>query len=250
MRSALAVVAVIFLSCSGNDFCSADTCLGCCTPEGLCTSCPSDGGAAGGAAGGTAGGATAGGNTAGGATAGGNAGGRAGGSTAGGTGTAGGSASCTNGSSCNAGSGANSGICCQNTCKPWATDTQNCGGCGIECPTGSTCTSGRCSVSCDGGTCPGTTQCTTNASGGQLACFPTQCSAVPQYSACARNAPYAGRCCGAACLDTMSDRNNCGYCGTRCTASEDCLWGSCSPRVDCATAPGNSTCPRVEGLGI
>ena len=46
--------------------------------------------------------------------------------------------------------------------------------------------------------------------------------------------------CGTGCVDTQSDRRNCGACGTACFAGEDCNAGSCACRV--GTVLCNSAC--------
>lgn len=246
----IVVVAVSFLSCTPDTFCSPDTCFGCCREDGVCSACPEDGGGGGTAGGGTAGGGTAGG-TAGGATAGGTGGGSAGGGTAGGStagGSGGGTTACTSGNSCNLPADAGYGLCCGGVCKRYTTDVQNCGGCGTQCAAGSKCSSGRCTVSCDGGACPGGTQCTTSQYS-VLACYPSACTGLPDNTFCARNDPYSGRCCGNACLDTFDDPLNCGSCGVRCGAGQDCLYGSCYPRADCTTAPAGTSCRAGTSVG-
>ncbi len=127
-------------------------------------------------------------------------------------------------------------------------DAQNCGGCGVQCAAGATCSQGRCSSSCDAGMCPGGTQCATNLYSTQ-ACFPTQCAALPNQSFCARGGAYTGRCCGPTCLDVLTDESNCGYCGNRCPTGETCINGSCFAGANCATAPANSGCILDGGYG-
>lgn len=266
MRPTLAVVAVAvsFLSCTADNSCSPDWCSGCCSPEGVCNPCP-DGGTGGGAAGGAGGAATGGGATAGGQGGGGVAGGPGGGATAGGQGggsaggtaggagggtaggAGGGTTTCTNGNSCLLGGDAGYGLCCGSVCRS-TSHALNCGGCGVQCPAGATCTQGRCSQSCDGGMCPSATQCTTNQYQVQ-ACFPVGCAGLPNQSFCARNDAYTGRCCAAQCLDVQRDRNNCGSCGRRCDIGESCVNGSCYEGSDCNTALAGSGCLLDGGIG-
>ena len=38
--------------------------------------------------------------------------------------------------------------------------------------------------------------------------------------------------CNGACVDTQTDTNNCGECGTACTGTEVCNAGVCAPACD------------------
>jgi hypothetical protein len=114
---------------------------------------------------------------------------------------------------------------------------------------GATCSQNHCSQSCDGGTCPGNTQCVSDIYYLRTACFPFSCGGLPNNSSCARNDPYAGRCCNNACIDTNNDRNNCSSCGNACPSGYDCIRASCYPHVDCATDPADRTCKLDGGAG-
>ena len=86
---------------------------------------------------------------------------------------------------------------CGDTCVDTATDLQNCGACGARCCLGNVCSGGRCAAAC---------------SPGNTACGP-------------RTGPDG--CTFFACIDTLSDNNNCGACGTQCAAGQVCVLGSC-----------------------
>jgi hypothetical protein len=94
-----------------------------------------------------------------------------------------------------AGAGISSGGCsiyqkdCGGQCLTVATDPQNCGGCGIKCPSGQVCSGGACTGSC-----------------------------LPGSGLAA---------CNGACVDKSSDNANCGSCGHACPATQGCVGGSC-----------------------
>ena len=144
-----------------------------------------------------------------------------------------------------------------NGCVDVQNDTANCGSCGRTCPQGSVCRNHQCvspatqDASCQGGSvyCP-------TIGGGPGACFnltndPLNCGTCGHYcgrhescvnSVCvARNtgtapapAPAPVNCqagltlCGGACVNTLTNRNNCGACGQACPAtSPGCTGGKC-----------------------
>ena len=96
------------------------------------------------------------------------------------------------------------GVCCPSGgCAHLDSDNQNCGGCGVVCPEGSTCQSGLC--------------------GGKTACGPGQAGAY-----CNLDGGVSFLCCpGTGCVDTSWDSQNCGACGAPCD-------GGCDAGV-CAT---------------
>ncbi len=94
-----------------------------------------------------------------------------------------------------------SGASNSQACVDVENDPQNCGGCGIACPSGQTCSQGSCSgttAACAGG--------------------------VEGY--CDLDAGPSFLCCpGGGCTDTRSDPHNCGGCGRVCDAG--CAAGVC-----------------------
>jgi hypothetical protein len=100
------------------------------------------------------------------------------------------------------------GLCCSAPGSPtWCADPTNdplnCGGCGIACPSGQTCTRGVCN-----GTPP---------------------SCVGRNGAyCNLDAGLSYLCCpGVGCTNVESDDANCGACGNKCLAGTNCQGGSC-----------------------
>jgi hypothetical protein len=118
--------------------------------------------------------------------------------------------SCDSSFYCKAENGA-VGICCYGPtvgapawCSDLANDPANCGGCGLACPAGQTCSQGACS---------GT---------------PAEC--VHRLGGfCNLDAGLGYLCCpGLGCINTDSDNANCGNCGAACAAGTSCQSGSCA----------------------
>jgi hypothetical protein len=106
-----------------------------------------------------------------------------------------------------------------------ASDSANCGGCGLACPTGSSCQGGACALA-DGGpgqcaTCPAGTACTLGE------CVPIACPSSSGFCFLG-NGNVAGLCCGDSCVDPGQDPGNCGGCGIAC-GSGVCFGAHCLP---------------------
>ena len=95
---------------------------------------------------------------------------------------------------------------CGSACVKTMTDMANCGGCGIQCPTGP-------GAECYQGGCKCTNGTLCNASGSPK------------------------------CVATNTDINNCGACGFKCKTNESCQGGYCvyiDPNVDCSSCRSSS----------
>ena len=141
------------------------------------------------------------------------------------------------------------GTCCGATCANLYDDPQNCGGCGLVCPTGSGCVQGACvaatgSQNCGPTTCPAGSTC--NPSNG--ACI-VPCGA--EGDECAVGPNKFGLCCGGACVDPGQDPVNCGACGNACGSSKSCELTNASgicvpppagPDGGCGPCPAGNVC--------
>lgn len=120
------------------------------------------------------------------------------------------------------------GMCCStgfsSTCADAFSDSSNCGGCGVVCPSGS-CVLGVCQTG--GPTC----------NRGDLGRF------------CDVDAGISNVCCqGAGCVNRQADNNNCGTCNAKCGAGLTCLTGTCLAQT-CTAATQNSGCVGDGGVG-
>ena len=90
-------------------------------------------------------------------------------------------------------------VACAGACVDTSSDRANCGACGCACPAGSLCSRGSCTVGCPAGL----TVC------GRITCGGEDAGA------------------GIACIDTGTDRSNCGRCGEVCPDGQVCSQGAC-----------------------
>jgi hypothetical protein len=113
------------------------------------------------------------------------------------------------------------GVCCgfgfSNMCVDILTDEANCGGCGLNCATGQTCSNGTCT----GVTAP--------------------CGAGHAGKFCDADGGTSLVCCGSGCTDVQSDAFNCGRCGNPCAAGMACMEGVCGV-ASCAGTTDNTHC--------
>jgi hypothetical protein len=97
--------------------------------------------------------------------------------------------------------GGNGGLCCADgACADPLTDALNCGGCGLTCPAGESCTLGICAGDA--------------------------CSLATAGAYCGLPDPSEA-CCGNACVDVTTDAFNCGQCGNACLPGASCTNGAC-----------------------
>ncbi|MBK7863074.1 MAG: hypothetical protein IPJ65_31585 [Archangiaceae bacterium] len=194
------------------------------------------------------------------------------------------SRSCSfSGGSCLSSSG-QTGTCCSqgfsNTCVNPLNDVDNCGGCGISCGPGATCTAGVCSnllppckpghlgqfCDLDAGLnhlcCPGGcidvlddanncgrcgNRCAAGLSCVNGGCVALTCTAALQSQPCRGDAGVLGNCCSSACSDRLTDPSNCGQCGRQCVGAETCAGGGCGLDT-CTPSTQGSSCHRDAGI--
>ena len=143
------------------------------------------------------------------------------------------------------------------------TDTENCGSCGMACPTlplngTRTCVAGVCGVRCD----PSFLDCNTMEYGCESSdsavstcgSCATACSGATPFcdgatSTCAASCSGGLTDCGMSCVDTTSDASHCGACDAICPggahATTTCAASTCSATCD----PGFGDCDGMMGTG-
>ncbi len=175
---------------------------------------------------------------------------------------------CTGGKSCQnrACTCPNEETDCGGTCKDLLFDDANCGACGTPCADGESCFLGRCGcsdpsqLSCDGqcidgfgdrnncGACGNVCPAGQDCVGGQ--CQPP-CDACHQRvnNVCVLIDIDKDTVCDGACVDTLTDSNNCGSCGNECLGGDTCQNGLCigsacpAPQWhSCGTIGANTYC--------
>ena len=135
-------------------------------------------------------------------------------------------------------------ICCSGACADVTQDPNNCGFCGVVCPSGICVTSGGGDDCFPAGpdenclqSCGPMTLCS------QGACVDSSCDDDAVFCAaedgavgmCCLGLPSAGVPLPVWCADLANDPANCGGCGFRCPAGQGCAQGVCSGTPpDCA----------------
>ena len=186
---------------------------------------------------------------------------------------------CDPGFSCKPQGAGNSGVCvidcptgqnaCGSSCFDFTRDSNNCGGCGIACGAGQTCSGSHCVLSCGAGqvacngACVNTTSDRANCGGcttGTTTTGPSRdnfaCAAgqVCGNSACSTSCPAGQTNCGGSCVNLSTDGNNCGACTTgsvktgagknnfACDAGFVCGNGNCQLSCPAGSIPCNGVC--------
>ncbi len=155
-------------------------------------------------------------------------------------------------------SSGNAGFCCATGCVDVAQDSNNCGLCGVVCP------SGICGVGASGTArclpAGPADDCLTSCGTGEVCaeglCVDSWCDSLTDF--CAAEDGSVGLCCPAvlgqiqagagACADLASDPQNCGGCGFRCPAGRTCVSGVCSGTPgDCGLGQIGRFCEQDGG---
>jgi hypothetical protein len=153
------------------------------------------------------------------------------------------------GSACTASGQCVTGLCCGGICVDMSTDSNNCGGCGVQCPSAQTCVNGACACPAGETYCFGncvnlltdfnncgfcTLYCGTNET-----CVNGTCDCLQPLSYCLLGAsPHVYY----ACIDVTSDSNNCGACGNVCGSDEACMNGQCICQAQSCCPAGQTYC--------
>ena len=95
---------------------------------------------------------------------------------------------------------------CAGSCVDPGSDRNNCGACGIVCPSIEVCRNGRCDLPATTVTATGTVN-------------------VSAYLSCGRNEMP----CSGSCVNVFTNKKNCGVCGRACKADEVCQNAQCGP---------------------
>jgi hypothetical protein len=118
---------------------------------------------------------------------------------------------------------------CGDGCADYASDSRNCGACGIACGDAQVCSGGRCE--CQAGTEPCDGRCSATAydpahcGGCGRACASAEvCEAGACKSRCELGTALQ---CGGSCVDVRTDASHCGRCSHVCGEGQSCRSGVC-----------------------
>ena len=142
-------------------------------------------------------------------------------------------------------------LICNQVCVNYLSSNEHCGACDVACAGNAFCSNGVCVETCEGEKAVCNHLCVDLASNhdncGECAHV---CAAAEICSdgkcVCPESDPYCNvakptcdtdtTLCGISCIDTKSDRHNCGSCGNSCGENGNCVDGKC---IDCT---GKTTC--------
>jgi hypothetical protein len=146
-------------------------------------------------------------------------------------------------SSCGSGPACGQGrSCCDDVCVDISSSPTNCGGCGMACGAGQTCCNGGCFgvMSCPPDAPPDLTTCSCRCEDGRppcgssccgmgQTCVDGTCSSLDAAGECETidDCDEGTDCCEGSCVDTTTDRQNCGACGATCAEGTECCDGRC-----------------------
>ncbi|MHB8418766.1 MAG: hypothetical protein ACYDCL_11865 [Myxococcales bacterium] len=144
---------------------------------------------------------------------------------------------------------AGTGSCCRGVCAGSFDDDRDCGGCGVICPAGSSCSGGACAddagnaVSGCGSGCPAGGVCSLV----QSFCIDASCADGGAF--CQLGNGGLGACCAGACADIFNSPSNCGGCGVTCSTGRLCVHGSCVIPGSCTAGSQGGDCALAGAAG-
>ncbi len=137
---------------------------------------------------------------------------------------------------------------CGSSCTAVARDIENCGACGVKCPTGEVCSRGLCALECTGGTTKCGSGCVdTKSDGANCGACGAPCASgeVCNGGKCSTTCGAGTTQCGSSCVNAQTDQVNCGGCGKLCKSGEQCVAGKCQLSCQagltlCSKAPADA----------
>jgi len=122
--------------------------------------------------------------------------------------------------------------CCPSGCENLQSNDKHCGACDHACAKTEHCTDGMCITDCRWKGCPSAKYTCCNTTPNVYRCVDTT-SDKANCGGCGQACDTPGYiCCDSGCIDPMTDLGHCGGCGTSCVGNQEtpyCVGGQCSP---------------------
>jgi len=141
---------------------------------------------------------------------------------------------------------------CDGRCVPLATDSANCGACGVAVARLEMCTAAT--ATCQPGiatchdVCTDTTRDPANCGGCDIACGEAQRCSTEGGGTCVDTCDAPRTACNGSCVDLQEDHYNCGACSRACAVGEVCRSGACGADIQVACGSTNEVVPVTSDL--